>query len=127
VKIPFFSRPDNSKLLTQGIAAGQEAEASANALREEKEDLILRQSELWSLPSLNPELEDEYRRVGERIQYIARKLFVLDEYSHVLGNARYTCQQDGKCEALAALGASADYATDARIDAASPTQSHIVL
>jgi hypothetical protein len=71
-------------------------------LTKKKEDGILRQSELWSLPSLDAALTKDYKNVAGNVEYLARQDLVLQKYLTQLDTALFRCQF-GKCEAIGTL------------------------
>lgn len=65
----------------------------------EKEQLIHRQTEIWSLGSDSIEIKDEYRKICSEIAFDAKKILVLQSHIHELTLGRYHCQ-NGECKRL---------------------------
>jgi len=114
---PFAKRVDPAPILAQAEDWLTRATTYQKELMAFKENKLKRQGELWSLPSLTPELEGEYQTVGKAVERTARMLVIIDQYLHDLSEYRYQCRSGTSCDKLSALNDVSAHLTEEKIAA----------
>jgi hypothetical protein len=89
------------------IAASEKRSDDFHALRslleQQKNEQIKRQVDLWSVPTMSTEIEEEYYAVSLAVTQFVKKIGAYDEYLDDLRAARTSCAEQGHCDALAHL------------------------